>query len=204
MRDPAAQRTNQEWLVGLRDAGPLGATTQTELRKLLERVLTKALRDRRNVDQAALEDFTQDAVLTILTKLNTFRGDSQFTTWASAVAIRTALTALRRAHWQDVSLDETAVEFESVIDPGPLVDTQVEQHEISTAIYRSIERDLTEQQRHVLLAELTGMPQEILVETLGTNRNALYKLAHDARKRLRAGLERDGFGADDVRKAFDK
>jgi RNA polymerase sigma-70 factor (ECF subfamily) len=55
----------------------------------------------------------------------------------------------------------------------------------------------------VILAELTDMPREMLVEKLGTNRNALYKLAHDARKRLRAGLERDGFGAEDVRKAFD-
>lgn len=204
MRDQAAQRTNQEWLVGLRDSGHLGGTVQTELHGLLKRVLSKALRPGWNVDQAAIEDFTQDAILTILTKLDKFRGDSQFTTWASAVAIRTALTALRRAHWQDVPLDEALVEFESITDPGPRVDTQVEQHEISAAIYRTIERDLTEQQRRVLLAELNGVPRDMLVEKLGTNPNALYKLAHDARKRLRVGLERDGFGADDVRKAFDE
>ena len=203
MRDQAAQRTNQEWLVGLRDSGHFGGTVQTELHGLLKRVLSKALRRGWNVDQAAIEDFSQDAILTILTKLDTFRGDSQFTTWASAVAIRTALTSLRRAYWHDVSLDEAEMEFESIADSDPRADTQVEQHEINAAIYRTIERDLTEQQRRVILAELAGMPREMLVEKLGTNRNALYKLAHDARKRLRAGLERDGFGAEHVRKAFD-
>ena len=189
--------------MGLRDSGHLGRALQTELRGLLTRVLSKALRGRWKVDEAAIEDFTQDAILTILSKLDTFRGDSRFTTWASAVTIRTALAALRRSYWQDISLDEAEMEFQSIADPGAGVDTQVGQQQIIAAIHRIIERDLTEQQRRVLLAELTGMPPEMLVEKLGTNRNALYKLAHDARKRLRAGLERDGFGAEDVRKAFD-
>ena len=188
----------------MRDEGTLGATVQADLHALLKRVLAKALQGRAGVNEAAIEDFAQDAVLKILAKLDTFRGDSRFATWASAVAIRTALTALRRAHWQDVSLDEAQVNLERTNVMASDVGAQAQRQQITEAIYGIIERDLSERQRQVLRSELAGVPRAVLAKRLETNQNALYKLAHDARKRLRAGLERAGFGAEDVRQAFDE
>ena len=53
-----------------------------------------------------------------------------------------------------------------------------------------------------LTAELGGMPLPQIAEKLGSNTNSLYKLLHDARKKLRRGLEAAGFTSDDVREAW--
>jgi len=65
-----------------------------------------------------------------------------------------------------------------------------------------IDTRLTEKQRTALLAEMRGMPQEEIARHLGSNRNAVYKLTHDARKKLKRALEAAGYGADDVHAAF--
>jgi RNA polymerase sigma-70 factor (ECF subfamily) len=65
-----------------------------------------------------------------------------------------------------------------------------------------IQNGLTAKQRDALLAELRGMPQDEIARHLGSNRNALYKLTHDARNRLKRGLEAAGFTAEDISAAF--
>jgi hypothetical protein len=60
---------------------------------------------------------------------------------------------------------------------------------------------LQDKQRLALTAELKGMPQDEIARQLGSNRNAVYKLTHDARCRLKAGLEAAGFGADSLGEA---
>ena len=62
----------------------------------------------------------------------------------------------------------------------------------------SIQNDLTKRQRTALLAELKGVPQDEIARNLGSNRNAIYKLTHDARKKLNQRLEAAGFTAEDV------
>ena len=89
------KRTNEEWLVDLR--GPDQDLALADLRALLKRGLTFALASRPNVDEATIEDFCQDALLKILDNLDTFRGESQFTTWAQKIAVYTAFTELRRS-----------------------------------------------------------------------------------------------------------
>ena len=69
-------------------------------------------------------------------------------------------------------------------------------------VYEIIREQLTQKQRDALLAELKGMPQEEIGRRMGSNRNAIYKLTHDARKRLKAGLEAAGYTADDVVRVF--
>lgn len=78
-----------------------------ELRSILTRGLKAALKDRapRQVDTPA-EDFAQEALVKILDKLDTFRGESKLTTWAQKIAVRTALTELRRKRWENVSLQD--------------------------------------------------------------------------------------------------
>ena len=54
-------------------------------------------------------------------------------------------------------------------------------------------RCLTDHQRRVLTAlALDGVPVDVLAERLDTTRGALYKTLHDARRRLRAELEKEG------------
>jgi RNA polymerase sigma-70 factor, ECF subfamily len=69
-------------------------------------------------------------------------------------------------------------------------------------MHEVIRTGLTEKQRSALLAELRGMSQDEIARHLGSNRNAMYKLTHDARRRLKQGLESAGFTADDISTAF--
>ena len=99
------KRTNTEWLELL--SGEPDETALLELRELLIRGLRYTLSSRLNTNlDAIIEDFVQESLLKILDKLDTFRGESQFTTWAQKIAVRVALTELRRRRWRDTSLDE--------------------------------------------------------------------------------------------------
>jgi len=138
----------------------------------------------------------------ITRNLGSFRGDSRFTTWATTIAVRTAMTMLRRAHWKNVSLDEMALDRLEHGESMPTQEQDSQRREVVHLLYKSIEEELTPRQREALLGSLAGVPQAILMERLGLNRNALYKLEHDARKKLRAGLERNGIRAEDVRELF--
>jgi RNA polymerase sigma-70 factor (ECF subfamily) len=123
-----------------------------------------------------------------------------------SVAIRVVMSELRRRRWKDVSLDEVIAgvdltpERAIADDPGP--DARWQREAILDAMHEVIRDDLTAKQRAALLAELRGMPQDEIARHLGSNRNAVYKLTHDARKRLKRGLEAAGFTAEDIRAAF--
>jgi len=67
-----------------------------------------------------------------------------------------------------------------------------------TTLQLAITDTLTERQRTAVLGELTGVPSDVLAERLGVNRNALYKLHHDARKKLKAVILAAGFTERDV------
>ena len=166
------------------------------------RNLRHGLSGNSRVDDSFIEDIAQDAVIRILAKLDQFGGRSKFLTWATTVAIHLALSELRRSRWKDVSLSAIAGEDNSTAidpaaaDPGP--DAQLEHDSVVDAMRNVIVSELTERQRTVILAELNGMSQEQVADQLGSNRNAVYKLTHDARKKLRAGLEARGYSAADI------
>jgi RNA polymerase sigma-70 factor (ECF subfamily) len=157
--------------------------------------------DRREVEQLA-EDCAQEALLRILSKLNTFRGDSQFTTWVYRIAINQAAGVLRRRRWRDVSLDRVTaaaeeefplllarVEDSTTRDP----EREVTRRQLWALMHRIIEEELTERQRMVFINQyLRGVPPEVIAERLGTNRNNIYKIAHDARVKLKQHLLRHG------------
>ena len=103
MATKIASRTNQEWLQALRE--PASAEALEELRAILLRGLRAALASKVNGDFDAIsEDFVQEALLKILNSLETFRGESRFTTWAQKIAIHVALSELRRRRWKDIPL----------------------------------------------------------------------------------------------------
>jgi RNA polymerase sigma-70 factor (ECF subfamily) len=201
------ERTNEEWLAALR--GPGRDQALADLRALLVRGLGYALAGRPGLDDSTLEDFAQDALLKILDGLDSFRGESRFTTWAQKIAVRVALTELRRHRWRDVSLDEMTgspdVDFipDTLADPSAGPEQQAIQRTLLSTLRRIIATELTDKQRQALVAaRIYGMPLEEVARRMGTNRNALYKLLHDARQRLKKRMMAEGLSPQEVLAAF--
>ena len=196
------ERSNADWLAALGSAGAPAPAALRDLTKTLRGNLRRALGQRAGVDDTVVEDFVQEALMKITSNLGSFRGDSRFTTWATAITVRTAMTALRRAHWKNVSLDRMALDRLDHAESMPPQEQDSQRQEVMQFLHKLIEVELTPRQREAVLGSLAGVPQVMLMERLGVNRNALYKLEHDARKKLRAGLERKGIRAEDVRELF--
>ena len=202
-------RTNEEWLNDLRGQNQDQAIE--DLRLVLKRGLIYALSSRIKTDlEAQVDDFVQDAILRILDKMDTFRGESRFTTWAQKVAVRVAFTELRRQRWKDISLEdlipEDSGDFTPLVlaDPSPDPEKQATQTLLSEMIETMLKEDLTERQRTAMLAILQGgMPIEEVARRMDTNRNALYKLLHDARKQMRNRLLEKGLTPEEVLEAFE-
>jgi RNA polymerase sigma-70 factor (ECF subfamily) len=206
------QRSNAEWIEALRE--PVSEDALADLRDILLRGLRAALssRIRSNLD-AIIEDFVQEALIKIMESLETFRGESRFTTWAQKIAIHVAFTELRRRRWKDISLQDIietseGEEFTPAIltDPDASPEKEATQSAILEIVEELIENDLTERQRTAILAIMHGgMPMDEVAQRLGTNRNALYKLVHDARKRLQQSLEeKAGLSAQEVLALFEE
>jgi len=190
------ERDNNEWIAALQADGPLREAALSDLRGMLLIGLKTALKSRSDFVDSQLDDFVQDSLVRILRSLDQFQNRSRFVTWATAIAIRVALTELRKRRWRDVSLETLVADtgFEpSAAETSPDRESQP----IIEAMYRIIGSDLTEKQRTVLLAEIKGMAQEEIARQMGSSRNALYKLSHDARQRLKQGLEKAGFTAQE-------
>jgi RNA polymerase sigma-70 factor (ECF subfamily) len=202
-----AERTNQEWLEALR--GPGLDEALADLRAFLMRGLRYALAGRSGVDEATLEEFAQEALLNILPELDSFRGESRFITWAQKIAVRVALTELRRHRWRDVSLDEIpgfpdagSIAYRTA-DPSPGPEQQALQQMLLETLRRLISEELTERQRRAMTAVyLQGMPLQEVARCMDSNRNALYKLLHDARQRLQKAMVAEGISSQDVLEAF--
>ena len=202
-------RTNSEWLNDLR--GPDQDQAIEDLRKVLKRGLIYSLSSRIKTDlETQVEDFVQDSILRILDKLDTFRGESRFTTWAQKVAVRVAFTELRRQRWKDISLEdllpEDSGDFTPLVlaDPGPNPEKLTSQTMFSEMIETMLKEDLTERQRTAMMAIMKGgMPLEEVARRMDTNRNALYKVLHDARKQMRKALLEKGLTPQEVIEAFE-
>jgi len=201
-----APRDNAIWMRDLLACGPVQAEALTDLRGLLLRGLVKSLQGRGDIDQAFVEDIVQQALVHILDHLEQFQGRSRFTTWAMAIAVRLAMSALRRKRWQDVSLESMTEPIERALaldrDDTTSPAQYAEQHAMVETLRRLIDEALTDKQWTAMTAELGGMPLEEIARRLGSNVNAVYKLLHDARQRLKHGLETAGYTAEDVRAAF--
>jgi RNA polymerase sigma-70 factor (ECF subfamily) len=201
-----APRENAIWMRDLRACGPVQAEAITDLRGLLLRGLAKSFQARGDIDQAFLEDVVQQALVHILDHLDQFQGRSRFTNWAMAIAVRLAMSALRRKRWQDVSLESMTELIERLLaldrDDTTSPAQHAEQHAIVATLRRLIDEALTDKQWTAMTAELSGMPLEEIARRMDSNVNAVYKLLHDARQRLKHGLETAGYTAEDVRSAF--
>jgi RNA polymerase sigma-70 factor (ECF subfamily) len=195
------QVDSQSWLRRLRAEGPEREAALHELRDLLLRAARFELARRRatlphlrgNDWEDLAEQSADDALLAILAKLEQFRGDARFTTWAYKFAILEAAVKVRRRAWQGRELPLTDEQWLRIPRAGPLPAEHAESGELMQAIATAIAEQLTPHQREILLAcALNGVPIDVLAERFSTTRGALYKALHDARRKLREALARQG------------
>jgi RNA polymerase sigma-70 factor, ECF subfamily len=216
-----SERTNEQWLADLRAAPELQAAALEDLRERLKRGIFYYLsRERSDLNHRSMNELTQmaadmaqDATLRVLENLDSFRGDSQFTTWATRIAVRVAISDLRRARYRDFSLDDLTAEGDLLpANSNPLMgkaplspERSAERDDVLRKIDAALADGLTERQRRALLAVIVQeVPLEIVADQLGSNRNALYKLLHDARRKLRTTLEAQGLSLDYVLRLFEE
>jgi RNA polymerase sigma-70 factor, ECF subfamily len=201
------ERTNEQWLTELRGPNPNEALA--DLYELLVRGLRAALGGRAGGVDANIEDFAQEALIKIINNLDSFRGESRFTTWAKKIAMNVALTELKRRRWRDVSLqdllDRRTATGRGLADPDLTPEQVAFQNMVLARLRDIIDEELTDRQREAVVAViLEGMPIAEVARRMGTNQNALYKLLHDARKKLKLRMEAAGISPQEVLAAFDE
>ncbi|HKP19039.1 MAG TPA: sigma-70 family RNA polymerase sigma factor [Gaiellaceae bacterium] len=193
---------SQAWLTALRGEGPERDEAVARLHELLVRAARFEVAGRRpslphlrGGDLAEIvEEAAGDAAVSILARLDDFRGASRFTTWAYKFALYEAAVKLRRRAWQGRELPLEPESWTVVPSTAPQPSEVAERAELMSAIRDGIEAALSRHQRQVLVSlALNGVPIDVLAERLGTTRGALYKTLHDARKKLRAHLAAEGF-----------
>ncbi|HEX4324557.1 MAG TPA: sigma-70 family RNA polymerase sigma factor [Gaiellaceae bacterium] len=140
------------------------------------------------------QDAADDAAVSVLRRLGDFRGESSFRTWAYKFALLEASVKVRRRAWRDREVTLEPEHWEKLAHAGPGPDDDAESGALLDAVRDGIRTALTPRQRQVLVAAvLEGVPIDVLAERLGSNRNALYKVLHDARRRLRDHVAEAGF-----------
>ena len=190
----------------LRPGAPGHEAAVQELHALLVRAARFEVSRRRAalsyVRGEELEDIAMqaadDALMAVLAKLDDYRGESRFTTWAYKFALLEAGVRLRRRAWQDREVVLAGESWPAMVDRHSEVHEALENRELLDALRDAIADTLTTHQREVFVAlALNGVPIDVLAERLGTTRGALYKTLHDARRKLRrelaaAGLVEEG------------
>jgi RNA polymerase sigma-70 factor (ECF subfamily) len=189
----------------LRSGEPQRGDAIEELRFLLHRGLSRSLNMRYGVP-VQIDDIVQDALLKILDSLDQFEGRSRFITWAMTIATRVGISSLRRQHRREVSLELLDHDDNlklATSDTGRSEASQkMVRREILQHLNELIETELTARQRLAIRFQLEEISVDETANRIGSNRNAVYKLVHDARMKLKQGLERRGFTNEHIHSAF--
>jgi RNA polymerase sigma-70 factor (ECF subfamily) len=199
--ETGADAESRVWLQRLRADGPEREQALSDLRELLLRAARFEVSRRRaglphlrgGDDDDLAQQSADDALLAILAKLDDYRGESRFTTWAYKFALLEAAVKLRRRAWQGREVPLEVEHWTLIADQSSTPDLDAETGELMRAVRNAIEQGLTSHQREVLVAiTLNDVPIDVLAERLNTTRGALYKTLHDARRKLRAELSGQG------------
>jgi RNA polymerase sigma-70 factor, ECF subfamily len=202
---PLLDPESREWLRCLRADGPVKEEAVARLHALLLRAAHFEVARRRpalphlrgnDLDDIA-NQAADDALVSVLRRLDDFRGASRFTTWVYKFALLEAAVKLRTRSWQgrEVPLEPESWSLLAGNGLGP--DEEMEQSELLTTLQRAVSEVLSPHQRNVLVAlALNGVPIDVLAERLSTTRGALYKTLHDARRKLRKHLDECGLSLE--------
>jgi RNA polymerase sigma-70 factor, ECF subfamily len=200
---PTADVASRAWVQRLSADGTVRDEALEELHELLLRAArSEVARRRRTVPHLRgddLDDLAQqsadDALVAVLGKLDDFRGESRFTTWAYKFALLEAAVTIRRLSWQRRELPVQPELWALIADRDLTPQQRAETSDLFLALQQAIDDDLSAHQRKVLVAvTLNAVPIDVLAERLNTSRGAVYKTLHDGRRKLRAGLLARGFG----------
>lgn len=189
----------------LREGSPGRAEAIQQLRSLLRKAASHHIHRipgaRSDLGPVRIDEIIESAAnmatMDVLAKLDRFEGRSRFTTWAYKFGMYHAATEVRRAIWKDrdTSLDDRV---EPVLDLAPSPAAQVEASLLADAVHLAMRSVLTPHQERVAVAVLVEeIPIDVVAERLNTNRNAIYKTLHDARRRLRVELQDRGYLASE-------
>ena len=197
LRDPESAA----WREALLASGAVRDAAIKRLHELLLRVARSELHRRRQweISGSELDDLAHqaaaDALLAILTKVDRFRGESRFTTWAYRFVILEVSTKLGRHFWRTSRPPLEDEDWERLPDRfGVDAHRQAEWRELVVALREAVDDELTAHQRRIFVAiVLQGVPLDALVIDLGSNRNAIYKTLFDARRKLRVALAANGY-----------
>jgi RNA polymerase sigma-70 factor, ECF subfamily len=202
---PSLDPESREWLRCLRASGVERDQAVARLHALLLRAARFEVARRRptlpHLRGGDLDDIANqaadDALMSVLRRLDDFRGASRFTTWAYKFALLEAAVKLRKRAWQGREVPLEPESWGLFSSAGLEPDAEAEQSELLETLQSAIEEALTPHQRRVLVAlAVNGVPIDVLAERLNTNRNALYKTLHDARRKLRRHLDGRGLALD--------
>ena len=200
--DPAGlDAESAEWLQALAGTGPQREAALMRLHELLVRIARGEAARRgprlaitgRELDDLAYQA-AADALLAITAKIGQFRGESRFTTWAYKFVILEVSAKIGRHFWRHPVVPLGAEDWSRLparfgSDPAQ----QAESRELFAALRQAVDTELTPRQREVFVAiVLNDVPLDTLVLSLGSSRNAIYKMMFDARRKLRAALAANG------------
>ena len=201
----AVDPESREWLESLKSSGARRDDAIARLHAILVRAARFEIARRRpglphlrgdDLDDIANEA-ADDALMSVLRRLDDFRGASRFTTWAYKFALLETAVKLRKRAWQGRELPLEPESWTLFASTGLQPDAAAEQGAVLAALQEAINDVLTPHQRRVLIAlALNGVPIDVLADRLNTNRNALYKTLHDARRKLRKHLDEQQLSPD--------
>ena len=198
---------SRAWVIALQGSGQQADEAVARLHDLLLRAARFEVNRRRvmlphlrgdDFDDLAMQ-CADDALVAVLSKLDTYRSESKFTTWAYKFALLEAAVKIRRRAWQGRELPVEPETWPVFPSGNPSPEASAEESELLDELQKGISDVLTPHQREVLIAStLNGVPIDVLADRLNTTRGALYKTLHDARYKLRAHLAAQGLTIDDV------
>ena len=196
-----------DWVASLQDPGPGRDEAVARLHEALLRVARSELHRRQgqlNVSGPELDDLAHqaaaDAMVAIMARLDQFRGESRFTTWAYKFVMFEVSAKVGRHFWRAPPIAFDTEDWDRLPDRFGFDPAQAsERRDFVRAVRQAVDEDLTEHQRQIFVTlVLDGVPLDALAEKLGTSRNAIYKTMFDARRKLRASLVANGYLDDEA------
>lgn len=203
MRALELDRESARWVHDLASTGDGHDAAVARLHGLLLRVARReAARRRPTLPPRTIEELddicvqsTNDALVALLSKIDTFRGTARFTTWACKFVIFELSAAIRRHAWRkrDVSLDDAG--WDRLPDSAPPAIQKLQNAELLAILDRAVREQLTERQRIIFRSvTMDDVPIDVLAERLGGTRGSIYKMMYDARAKIRRALADAGYG----------
>jgi RNA polymerase sigma-70 factor (ECF subfamily) len=191
------------WITDLSTEGSVKQAALARLHSLLLRV-TRAVSARRRASLPGhtveeLDDLclqaANDALMAVMSKLGEFRGAARFTTWACKFAMFEISSKLRRSAWRGKKTEIDDAIWETIPDRSPQALGLMLGAELEATLTRAMEQVLTPAQRQIFqAAAIDEIPIDVLAERSNRSRGAIYKMLHDARRKLRQALVAAGHG----------